>query len=164
MWLSKRRTFLAMLSAAALSGCGFTPAFAPDGAAAGLMGSVQATAPETRNDQHFVHQIESRLGRTNSPRYTLDYTLSVNEERMAITSSNITTRFNLVGEADYALRDSDTGQTLTQGKVSQFTGYSASGTTVATLSAERQAHERLSQILANLVVTKLIAAAADLPR
>lgn len=162
MWLSKRRDFLAILSAAALSGCGFTPAYAPGGAAENLLGQVEPTAPTTRDEQHFTRQIEARLGRADAPRYRLGYTLSIEEERMAITSSNITTRFNLIGQADYALHDADTGQTLTQGKVSQFTGYSASGTTVATLAAERQAHERLAQILANLIVTKLMASASDL--
>ncbi|HCQ58330.1 MAG TPA: hypothetical protein DIU10_10575, partial [Sulfitobacter sp.] len=54
------------------------------------------------------------------------------------------------------------GQIVTSGKVESFTGYSATGTTVATRAAELDAQERLMVILADLVVSRLYA--ADLPQ
>ncbi|MDX1780799.1 MAG: LPS assembly lipoprotein LptE [Thalassovita sp.] len=159
MWLSDRRTFLALLSAAALTGCGFSPVYAPGGAGQALLNSIAVDAPETRDEQTLMREIETRLGRSSAPRYALSYDLEVREERMAVSATNITTRFNLIGKADYTLTDTGTDAVVTQGSVDQFTGYSATGTTVATLAAERDAHERLAKILADLIVTRLIAAA-----
>jgi LPS-assembly lipoprotein len=45
---------------------------------------------------------------------------------------------------------------VTSGSVDNFTGYSATGTTVATLAAERDAQERLMTILADQIVTRLL--------
>ena len=159
MWLSDRRTFLALLSAAALTGCGFSPVYAPDGPGQALLGSIAVDAPKTRDEQTLARQVETRLGRASAPRYALSYDLDIREERMAVSATNIATRFNLIGQAGYTLTDTGTGAVVTQGSVSQFTGYSATGTTVATLAAERDAHERLTKILADLIVTRLMAAA-----
>ncbi len=69
-----------------------------------------------------------------------------------------TRRFDLKGTVDYALRDLTTGQIVTSGKVENFTGYSATGTTVATLAGEQDAQVRLMTILADQIVTRLFAA------
>ena len=52
---------------------------------------------------------------------------------------------------------------LLSGNVDSFTGYSATGTTVATRAAERDAYERLMTILADQIVTRLEAGAGALP-
>ena len=52
---------------------------------------------------------------------------------------------------------------LATGQVDNFTSYSASGTTVATLAAQRDAEARLMVILADQVINKLTAEAANLP-
>ena len=49
--------------------------------------------------------------------------------------------------------------TVTSGTVDSFTGYSATGSTVATRAARADAEERLTTILADQIVTRLIAAA-----
>ena len=50
---------------------------------------------------------------------------------------------------------------MTSGTVNNFTAYSATGSTVATLAAERDALERLMVILGDQITTRLFA--ADLP-
>lgn len=162
MWLSDRRHFLLTLGAAALAGCGFAPVYGPNGSGHALLNAVALDTPETRDEQILVREIETRLGRASSPRYALGYTLDISEEKMAISATNITTRFNLVGRADYTLTETGSGVVMTKGSVSQFTGYSATGTTVATLAAERDARERLARILADQIVTRLIAASPGL--
>ncbi|WP_330449555.1 hypothetical protein FLP41_04955 [Paracoccus marcusii] len=52
---------------------------------------------------------------------------------------------------------------ITQGRVSSFTSYSTTGTTISTLAAEGDARERLALMLADQVVTRLLAAASGLP-
>ena len=74
----------------------------------------------------------------------------------------MTTRYSLSGTADFALKD-QAGRVLAQGRVSSFTSYSTTGTTIATLSAEGDARQRLATMLADQVVTRLLAASASLP-
>lgn len=153
-----RRLLLTLLAALPLAACGFTPAYAPQGGADTLSRAVQVRAPVTRNDYMLTRQLETRLGRAGAADYLLDYTLTVQDERIAITANNITRRFNLVGRASYTLTTMD-GTTVTRGTVDSFTGYSATGSTVATRAARADAEERLTTILADQIVTRLIAAA-----
>ena len=59
---------------------------------------------------------------------------------------------------DFTLTETATGVIVTSGKVNNFVGYSATGTTVATLAAEEDAQERLMNILADQIVRRLYAA------
>ena len=68
------------------------------------------------------------------------------------------TEAGIVGDVDFALRNISTGQVVTSGNVENFTGYSATGSTVATLAAERDAQKRLMVMLAEQLVTRLYAA------
>ena len=157
-----RRHALLLLAALPLAACGFTPAYGPGGGADRLSQAVAVKAPVTRNDYLMTRQLEERLGRSAAARYKLDYDLTVDEERIAITANNITRRFNLVGKAEYRLMTLD-GELITKGQVESFTGYSATGTTVATRAARADAEERLTTILADQIVTRLIAVGSSLP-
>lgn len=151
-----------MLAATPLAACGFTPAYGPQGGAQTLVRNIEVRAPETRTDYLMTRHLEERLGRTGAGDYLLDYTLKVEEERIAITANNITRRFNLIGTATYRLTTPD-GTLITKGAEETFTGYSATGTTVATRAARADAEERLTTILADRIVTRLIATAPALP-
>lgn len=150
-------------SAAALGGCGFTPVYGPGGEASRLQNSILVDTPTDRGSYLLTRSLEDRLGRASLPRYGLSTALEISEDPIAISANNVTTRYNLLGEATYALRDLESGAVLTSGKVDNFTAYSASGTTVATQAAARDAHARLMDILAGQITTRLIAVAADLP-
>ncbi len=161
MSLSKRAFLL--LSLAAVAACGFTPVYGPQGGAGALQNRVAVQAPDSRAAYLLTQRLEQRLGRATAPTYLLDTGLTITQERMAVTTNNITTRFNLVGRLVYRLRDAGTGAVLNEGRVDSFTGYSATGSTVATRAAERDAQERLMTILADQLVTRLLAISADLP-
>lgn len=164
MWCCDRRGFLKTLLAPALllSACGFAPAYGPDGGAQRLQGTIEIDEPVDRNSYLLVQQLEHRLGRAAAPQYGLSLALEVKQERMAIDATNITTRFNVIGRATYALRDLGDGKVLMSGNVDSFTGYSATGSTVATQAAQRDARERLMTILADQITTRLIAKAGEL--
>lgn len=155
---SDRRHVLTLLGAALLAGCGFAPAYAPGGAGAALRDSVALTAPADRNGYDFANRIEDRLGRAASPRFRLDWSVAAEPVGAGITPTGAITRYTLKGRARYALVALD-GTTVTSGEVESFTSWSTSGSTVATLSAEGDAHRRLMVILADQVVARLIAAA-----
>ncbi|SIO48221.1 LPS-assembly lipoprotein [Rhodovulum sp. ES.010] len=158
---SDRRTFLFGLSALALAGCGFRPAYGPGGAAEGLRDSIAVDPPDTRNGFALVERLEARLGRAEAPRYRLSYRTSIDREGLGVSAVQETTRYNLVGGLDFQLRDLGSGEIVQSGRVAAFTAYSATGSTVATLAAERDAERRLMVMLADRLVTRLIATADD---
>ncbi len=147
----------------ALAACGFTPAYAPGGAATKLMGAVRLADPTDKNAFDFVERIEERLGRTELHRFDLAYNIVTESVGVGITPDNRITRYNLKAAIDYTLSDTATGQRITGGRVQSFTSYAATGSTVAGLAAEENAAYRLMRLLADQIVTRLIAEAAKLP-
>lgn len=161
MWLSKRAFLLSSL--AALAACGFTPAYGPQGGAGKLQNSIEVNAPTGRNAYLLVQALEDRLGRPGTPRYRLETDFSVSRERMAVTADNVATRQNLIGRVNYRLRDATDDSLLTQGRVDALAAYSSTDSTIATSAARDDAYARLARMLADQIVTRLIAAASDLP-
>ena len=158
--LTRRRAVLAALSGAALglgvAACGFTPVYGPQGGGTALWGQVRAADPRSQDDFTFMRQIQDRLGPEGS-RYALDYRLNVAVVPQAITPDEVTTRYSLNGTAAYTLTDAATGAVVAQGEVSNFSSYSAEGTVIATNAAEQDARGRLAVMLADQVVTRLLA-------
>ncbi|SLN72530.1 hypothetical protein ROA7450_04039 [Roseovarius albus] len=163
MLLSDRRTFL-LGGLGALAGCGFSPAYGPQGAATVLQDNILLDAPKTRSSYIFVREFETRMGRGEGGKYALSYSVTFYSDAVSIDKNDTTNRRNLVGTATYALRDRDTRKVLTSGKETNFTGYSTSGTTVASQAARRDAQVRLMTILADQVIRQLTAAAPNLPK
>ena len=157
-----RRLFL-LAASASLAACGFTPAYGPGGAGTGLQGTILVDEPSTRPGYQLTRHLEDRLGRAESPRYGLSYSINIEEAPIAISTNNVTLRYNVVGVVTYALRDLGPGAVLTSGKVDNFTSYSTSGTTVAAQAAERDARDRLMVILGDQLITRLLVAVPDLP-
>ena len=151
-----RRKVLTLLAAAPLAACGFTPAYGPQGGAQALSRNITVRAPETPMDYLMTRELEDRLGRTDTGDYLLDYTLTMEEERIAITANNITRRFNLIGTVSYRLTTAG-GMQVAKDTVETFVGYSATGSTVATRAARADAERRLTTILADRITTRLIA-------
>jgi len=162
MSLSDRRNILLGLALLPLAGCGFAPAYGTNGVASGLRGRIHAADPTNRNTFQFVKQLESRLGRPQAPVFDLGYSLQTSEDGLAITTDQQTTRFNVIGKLDFTLTDRRDGTVALRGSVNSFTGYSATGTTVSTRTAQQDAYDRLMVILADKIVTRLIGAAGTL--
>ncbi|WP_164660784.1 LPS assembly lipoprotein LptE [Tropicibacter sp. Alg240-R139] len=157
------RKFLLMIPLA-LAACGFQPVYGTGGTASALRGKVEVSAPDNVESYWLVQNLEERLGRSASstPDYSLVVGVATVEQGQAITASNEITRYSIIGAADYTLTDSASGQIVASGEVDNFTGYSATGSTVETLASERDARHRLMNILADQITTQLYAT-ADLP-
>lgn len=148
-----RRIF--MLAPLALVACGFQPVYGPGGTASALRGKVLVDAPDTAETYLLTRNLEDRLGRSSSPVYSLSVTPSLTNQGQAVTAAGDITRFSLVGKASYQLRRLSDGLVVASGAVDNFTGYSATGSTVETLAAETDARERLMAILADQITTQL---------
>ncbi|MEL6585967.1 MAG: LPS assembly lipoprotein LptE [Pseudomonadota bacterium] len=160
--LFSRRAFLVSAGAALLVGCGFTPVNGPGGSGAALRGAVRAQDPDTDLEFAFTRRFEDRLGPPDAARYDLTYTLSTEETGLAIDGSNNITRFNLEGRLVWQLTKQGADTPTLSGAEASFTAYSATGSTISTLESERDAQRRLMTILADKVVTRLLAEAATL--
>lgn len=152
---SFNRRFL-LLTLPALAACGFEPVYGTGGSAEGLRGSIAVDAPTTKNSFDLVAHLEERLGRPQAAKYGLGVTLNVSEEGLAISGTNDITRYNVLGNAVYVLRDLVTGEQVYKGTVNTFTAYSASTQPVSTLAAERDAQSRLMTALADKITTDLL--------
>ncbi len=160
MSLPDRRSFLGL---ALLAGCGFTPAYGPAGGGQALTGAIRAAEPDDKNAFDLVQRLEERLGRSQAARFDLDYAITTKAIAVGVTPDASITRYNLTGAVTWVLADA-AGAKLAGGTVDSFTSWSATGSTVAGLTAERDATLRLMRILADQIVARLLAIAATLPQ
>lgn len=158
--MSRRAALLGLI---ALAGCGLTPVYGTNGSATALRGAIAFAEPDTVAAYQLRTRLIERLGDTVQARFALNTTLSETPTPATITLDGDTTRFNLVGTADWALTDM-AGRLVASGNVETFTSYSATGSTVATQAAEADASLRLSIALADLIISRLILAAPELTR
>lgn len=141
-----------------LAACGFTPVYGPGGVGTKLFGKVRTIDPKTIDDFAFNRRITERLGPLTDAQFELAYTQRIAVVPQAITSDQITTRYALNGSLDFKLTETATGRVVAKGQVNNFTSYSTTGTTIATTTAEQDAHDRLAYMLADQVITRLYAA------
>ena len=149
------RILAALALVLAISACGFEPVYGPGGTGTQLQSRVLVDKPIDREGFLLVRQLEERLGRAGDPAYKLGIKLAVAEEARAIDPDGDIRRFHVIGTAEYTLADAVTGAVVRSDAVDNFVGYSATGTTVATLAAKRDATERLMTILADEIVLQL---------
>ncbi len=172
MWLSDGFRFLLLGALLALAACGYSPAYAPGEPARELHVGLIPDPPSNENDLAFVSRIESRLATQadRAPRYRLGYEISTVRKGVGLTPDQEIVRYNIFGKVRYELRDAETGAVLTSGSADSFTSYSvgsvdasasppSTNATIATAAAERDAYARLMAILADQVLTRLVATA-----
>ena len=162
MLLYNRRRFGVILAAAALAGCGFTPVYGPDGTGAALLGQLSLDPPQDRNDYLLQRRIEERLGQATAGAWRLSTQIKTDDIGLGFTTDGDITRYNINGTTDYTLRRTGSSGIFRQGKIQHFTSYSATGTTVATLAAKRDAEVRLMTILADQIIDQLLIISEDL--
>lgn len=159
MWWSDRRTFLALPALLLAAACGFEPVYGPGGTGAALYGKIAVAEPQDQETYILVRELEQRLGQPVQAAYDLTLALRTNSEGQAVTASGDITRYSITAEVVYALTDRTTQAELSSGTIRNFTGYSATGSTVETLAAERDAQERLMIILADQIAAQIYATA-----
>lgn len=145
----------------ALAACGFSPAYAPNSPASGLQGRIRVAEPKTKDAFDFVERLEERLGLPSAARYDLTYTITTDASRVGITPDNTIQRFHLTGVVEWSLIDQIDGARVTGGRVENFAAWSTTGSTVAGLAAEEDTRVRLMRILADQIVSRLIATAGS---
>lgn len=159
MWCSDptRRGVLAGALALAVAGCGFVPAYGPEGAGV-FHGRTAITAPATVEGYRLLARLEDRLGQAQGARWHLVVTLDTDESAAGYGADGSIGRATVIGEADWRLSDGVDGPLIGEGRARTFTGYdSGLANTVALRAASIDARERLTTILANQIITQMLA-------
>ena len=152
MWSDARLPRRAALAGLlALAGCGFAPVY---GTGDALRGTLAYEAPETVLGYRLIERLEDRLGSPRDARALLRVGLSVGQGAAAIDAEGDLVRFSVNGAADWAVVGPEGVEA--DGRVTAFTGYSATGSTVATAAAQRDAEARLAVILADMIVAQVL--------
>jgi LPS-assembly lipoprotein len=149
--LSRRHALIGLL---AVAGCGLSPAYGPGGTAQRLHGQITYDTPRTIPGFWLEDRLQDRLGTPQSPRYRLVISLSEARDQAAVTADGDITRQSLIGMVTWELHNAD--GPIGKGTVQTFTSYDATGSTVASMTAEEDARQRLSTGLADLVVADLL--------
>ena len=157
MSLFDRRT--ALLSLFALSGCGFTPVYGtgPEGQGNNLRGRIDVAVPKDEEGFELVKRLEDRLGLPQAADLSMTAEIRISEESVGFLPDGEISRVNVVGRVDWRLARIGDGVGVASGSERSFTSYSATSTTVATTFAQRDARRRLMIILADRIVTDLLA-------
>ena len=142
-----------------LAGCGFAPIY---GGEDGLRGRVSYETDESVAGFRLRERLEERLGRSTAPQFTQKTTVQSSERAAAITSEGDTSRLNIIGTATWSLVSLESGQVVDKGEVEAFTSFSATGSTIATQATRDDAKARLSVILADLIVSRILILGTEL--
>jgi len=133
----------------------------------GLIGHVvMGMAQHSHRDSIYGAQgMRWRGGLPNDvPALTVARICGSGAEAIAIDRSNVSARANLIGTVRYTLTELETGKVVDRGETTNFTGYSTFDTPIVTRAAERDAEKRLMQMLADQMLTRLVASAASRSR
>ena len=138
-----------LLGLPALAACGFTPVYGPNS----LRGRVEVRTPATVAGYRLGTTLIERFGPAEVADYQLSVTLDEETTTAAQTIDGDSTRFDLNGTAGWTLTKA--GAAIASGTAQTFTSYSATGSTIATQTAERDARERLSVALADIIIANV---------
>lgn len=162
MWWSERgpRRLGASLGLTVLLGaCGFTPLYDPGTDASMMRGAVDIDVVPGAAGFALREQLENRLGVATDPAYRLEVDLELETAGIALTTGNVTTRFEVLGTADFVLVRMDTGLPVLADELQAVASYSApeseSVSAFGTRAAESNAERRVARTLADRIATRI---------
>ncbi len=148
---SKRvlQVVLLSLMAGLIAGCGFKPLYGRDGASPARLAGIYVEPIADRTGYELRNTLIDLLdaGDRGAKNYSLKIVLQQERKGIALQTDASITRYNVMVNADYALRDA-TGKVLKQGRQSTLTAYNVVSSPYATLTAEHDAQKRAAEDLA----------------
>jgi len=150
---------LALGASLLLSGCGLRPLYAGGGSGpvAQSLGQVEIAPMPGRAGWLMRAALADRLGATasGSPRYRLEVELDDQVSGLGVRADNAVTRERRTLRARYRLVEAAKGTVLVDATAGSDAGIDVVGSEYATIAAEQTALERLSQQVADQIVTRL---------
>lgn len=153
---------LALLALPMLSGCGLHPIYAggAKGAAAQALAGVQVEPIEGKAGWLMQNALKDRLVAMGqgAPRYSLRVKLDDRIEGLGVRADDSVTRERRTLRARFQLVDIASNETLVDETASWDAGIDVASSEYATVAAENSALERLTQIVADRVLSRVAAA------
>jgi LPS-assembly lipoprotein len=154
------KRFLILAAAAlALGGCQLRPLYAggSTGAVATTLSSVSVTPIEGQVGWLVYNKLRDRLGAagTSTVRYRLEVQLDDDIIGLGIRGDRAVTRERRTLRARYQLVDVSNGSVVLDATAGSDAGIDVVSSEYATVAAEQTAAERLSEVVADQIVTRL---------
>lgn len=153
------RRLVAALIALALSGCGLRPMYAggADGDVAAMLRQVSVDPIPGRDGWLMYNKLKDRLGESGDApaSYRLVVTLDDQIIGLGIRGDRATTRERRTLRARYQLIRLETGEVVLDATAGSDAGIDVVSSEYATVAAEQTAVERLSDVVADDIVSRL---------
>ncbi|GAB5348576.1 LPS assembly lipoprotein LptE [Alteriqipengyuania sp. 357] len=154
------RFALALLAACTLSACGLQPIYAGASGNGALtdLAAVDIAPIEGRSGWLLATALEDRVALRESdatPRYRLDVQLDESLESLGLLSDETVTRERRILRARYQLVDLSSGAIVLDATAGSDAGIDVVSSDYATIAAERAAVERLAEVVADQIVTRV---------
>jgi LPS-assembly lipoprotein len=157
---------LALAAGLALSGCGLRPLYAGggDGTIAQALRGVEVAPMPGQSGWLLRTALIDRLGATGaSPRYRLEIELDDQITGFGVRADNAVTRERRSLRARYRLVDPGKGTVLLDATAGSDAGIDVVSSEYATVAAEQTALERLSEEVADQIVSRIALYASRTP-
>ena len=143
-----------LFAACALSACGLQPIYAGanGNSAAAKLSAVEVAPIQGRTGWLLATALEDRVdlrASDTAPRYRLDVQIDESLESLGLLTDETVSRERRILRARYQLID------LSSGAILLDAGIDVVSSDYATIAAERAAAERLSQVVADQIVTRV---------
>jgi len=149
---------LALAVLIALSGCGLRPMYAggTSGAVASGLSAIQVAPIPERAGWLVRHALIDRMGgEAENPSYRLEVELDDDLTGFGIRGDSAVTRERRTLRARYRLVELATGRVVLDATAGSDAGIDVVSSEYATIAAEQSAQERLSQLVADQMVSRL---------
>lgn len=149
---------IALAALLALSGCGLRPMYAggASGAVASSLSAIQVAPIPERAGWLVRHALIDRLGgEAENPTYRLEVELDDDLAGFGIRGDSAVTRERRTLRARYRLVELGTGQVVLDATAGSDAGIDVVSSEYATVAAEQSAQERLTQVIADQMVSRL---------
>ena len=147
-----------VLTAAGLSGCGFTPLYAAPGVTSGLS-AVQVVAPSGRVGYLIREHLDDALARNSAlpPAYRMDVQLAEQRYPRGLRVDNVATRYEYVLTAAYSLVSLPSGAPAKKGFVRVQLTYDSADQPYASIAAQQDVADRAAEEAAHRIRLELAA-------
>ena len=154
-----KRALTLSFAALLLPGCGLRPLYASgdNGSVAAALRQVEVAPIPGRAGWLMYNKLKQRLGEMgdSAPAYRLDVKLDENIIGLGIRGDRATTRERETLRARYQLVNLGTGQVVLDATAGSDEGIDVVSSEYATVAAEQTAQERLADLVADDIVSRL---------